>query len=94
MRYWPDWAEFRPPPPPAPARTPLRDIVLAALAEAFLTRRDTVFRLTSCTGCAPGRLCADHAEDLAAARVYEAAYARIAGYGSDGALLHALGGLT
>ena len=94
MHYWPDWAEFRPPPPAAPPRTPLRDIVLAALAEAFLTRRDTVFRLTSCTGCAPGRLCADHAEDLAAARVYEAAYARIAGYGSDGALLHALGGLT
>ena len=94
MRYWPDRTEFRPPPPPAPALGPLRDIVLAALAEAFLTRRETVFRLTSCDGCRPGALCAGHAEDVAAARVYEAAYARIAGYGSDGALLAVLGGLA
>jgi len=87
------WHEFTPPPPQA-ALGPLRDIVLAALAEAFLTRRETVFRLTSCDGCRPGALCAGHAEDVAAARVYEAAYARIAGYGSDGALLAALGGLA
>ena len=71
--------------------TPLRDLVLCALAEAIVTRRaGPVF----CEDCRPGVLCADHREDLAVAREYEAAYMRIGRVGSDGAALELLGGLT
>jgi hypothetical protein len=74
---------------PAP---PLRDIILGALAEAFLTRRAG---MSFCADCGPGgRLCPDHAEDQAAAGVYEAAYMRVAGIGSDGGVLALTGGLT
>ena len=71
--------------------TPLRDRVLCALAEAIITRRaGPVF----CEDCKPAVLCADHREDLAVARDYEAAYMRIRRLGSDGATLELLGGLT
>jgi hypothetical protein len=57
------------------AAMPLRELILAALAEAFLTRRaQTVF----CADCTPGHLCPDHQEDTEAADAYEAAYTQVA----------------
>jgi hypothetical protein len=87
---WSDlMAEWQGDPAAVPAR-PLRDLVLAALAEAVVTRRaGPVF----CADCHPAALCADHREDLARARDYEAAYMRVMGIGSDGAMLEILGGL-
>jgi hypothetical protein len=81
---------------PAPCHE-LRVLVLAALAKNVLDLRDQVSRDVFCADCKPGRLCADHgdhAEDLAVARQMEAAYMRVRGIGSDGAMLELLGGLT
>jgi hypothetical protein len=87
MYYWP---EFIPPPPPAGGR-PLREVVLAALALAWMACTESS---GYCGDCSPGRLCPDHADALAGAAEFERAYARVAGYGTDGAVLHALGGLA
>ena len=81
--------------PAAATTTPVRDLALGALAEAIVTRRvGLAFLAEECADCTPGRLCADHREDLAAAREYEAAYMRVARIGSDGAFLEMTGGLT
>src|SRR5262249_54569309 len=84
------WTELWPSGPPAPPGLPLRDLILGALAEAFLTRRECAGR---CADCTPRRLCADHAEDLEVAVAYEAAYMRVRGIGSDGAITALTGGL-
>ena len=74
----------------APATAPpLQVLVLGALAEAFINRRNAI---GFCADCTP--MCPDHAQDLADAAAYEAAYMRIRGIGSDGAMLTILGGLT
>ena len=87
MYYGP---EFIPPPPPAGGR-PLREVVLAALALAWLASAEPPGH---CDDCARLGRCADHRQALAAAAEFERAYARVAGYGTDGAVLHALGGLA
>jgi hypothetical protein len=67
----------------APARPPARCTCRRSVGMSF------------CADCGPGgRLCPDHAEDQAAAGVYEAAYMRVAGIGSDGGVLALTGGLT
>ena len=53
---------------------PLRITILGALAYTALAYRDT----GDCAECQPGRECADHASDLAAAAAYEAAYMQVA----------------
>ena len=86
-----DWSSGNPVP-----RHELRVLVLAALAEGILSRRDQVSRDVFCADCKPGRLCADHAcheGELAVASEMEAAYMRVRGIGSDGAMLEILGGL-
>jgi hypothetical protein len=83
-----DWPAGNPVPVPD---HPLRVLVLAALAEGILTRRD---RPGSCADCGPGALCADHANDLAVAGQMEACYMRVRGIGSDGAMLELTGGLA
>jgi hypothetical protein len=85
------WSELFTTGPGTPPATGLRQAVLGALAEAFITRRAA---MGFCGDCRPGRLCPDHAEDQAAAGLYEAAYMRIRGIGSDGAMLELTGGLA
>lgn len=70
-----------------------RHLVLGALAEAVLTRRGAAAFCTHCYAN-PSGLCLNHAEDLDIANAYEAAYMRVLGAGSDGAMLTLLGGLT
>jgi hypothetical protein len=79
---WPDMMNPWNPQPP-PAALPLRDLILSALAEAFLAREDAV---RYCRDCTPGRLCADHRLDADLAAQYEAAYTRLAAAPLTGAL--------
>ena len=89
------WPDFLTPwdagPAPAP---PLQVLVLAALTETARTLRDQVSAAVFCAGCDGGRLCPDHKGNLELASQYEAAYMRIRGIGSDGAMLTLIGGLT
>jgi hypothetical protein len=85
------WSELLPSGPCLPPAPPLRHLILGALAEAFVTRRNMI---GYCADCDPGRPCPDHAQDLDDADAYEAAYMRIRGIGSDGAMLTLTGGLT
>lgn len=88
---WPDlWTGWQGEPVPAPVQ-PLQVLVLAALAEAVLNRRDMP---EHCADCPDGGLCEAHAERLAIACQMEAAYMRVRGIGGDGAMLEILGGLT
>ena len=87
---WSDLLAWQGEPVPAPVQ-PLRDLVLGALAEAVLVRR---VGAGYCGDCRPAALCEDHAEDLAVACQYEAAFMRVLGIGGDGAMLEILGGLT
>jgi hypothetical protein len=86
------WAELLPSGPGKPPALGLRERVLCALAEAYVTRRVAIGNCYDCTVL--GRMCADHAEDAALADAYEADYMRIRGIGSDGAMLTLIGGLT
>lgn len=71
--------------PSGPARPapglPLREVILSALAEAFITRKSAI---SFCADCAPpgGRLCADHRLDQDLARQYDDAYAQVAAGGA------------
>lgn len=67
----------------APALS-LRDLVLAALAEAVLVRRTEPGYCGDCAPCGP---CEDHREELALADDFERVYKRIRFTGSDGAAL-------
>jgi hypothetical protein len=61
---------------------PLRELILAALAEAAITRRtETGF----CAGCrkTPDGLCPDHRDASAEADGYEGAYAQVATCSGD-----------
>jgi len=84
-----DWSGGQPVPEPV---SRLRELVLGALAEGVLTRRDRVSRAVFCADCGD-EPCADHRGDLTVASEMEAAYMRVRGIGSDGAMLELLGGL-
>ncbi len=73
------------------AALPLRELTLSALASAALALREGE---GFCGDCAPGRPCPDRRKDLSLAGAYEAAYMRIRGIGSDGAMLTLTGGLA
>ena len=91
MMSWPDlWTGWQGEPRPIPVQ-PLRVLVLGALAMAALSCRDMP---AHCADCPDGGLCDGHAKRLAIACQYEAAYMRVRGIGSDGAMLEILGGLT
>lgn len=75
---------------PAPA-PPLQILVLAALSQVKDTLREAAGH---CADCERGQACADHEGSLELAGQYEAAYMRIRGIGSDGAMLTLTGGLT
>jgi hypothetical protein len=70
----------------APAPPTLRELVLAALGEAVVTRR---WGIGDCCDCkrAPDGLCPDHRPDDAMADAYEAAYQMVSGFGRDGSIL-------
>ena len=85
------FSELLPSGPGKPAALTLRETVLGAIAEAVLARR---YGHQDCADCRPGQDCADRAADLAIADAYEAAFMRILGIGSDGAMLTLTGGLT
>lgn len=76
--------------PPGP-RPSLRELILGALAGTAIGLRECA---GFCADCQPRRPCPDHAGDLALASAYEAAYMRLRGIGSDGAMLALTGGLT
>jgi hypothetical protein len=85
------WPELLPSGPGKPPALTLRETVLGGLAEAVLTRRHGHH---DCNDCQPGQDCAGRTADLAIAAAYEAAFMRIRGIGSDGAMLTLTGGLT
>jgi hypothetical protein len=85
------WSELLPSGTGTPPALPLRHLILAALAEAAITRREGE---GFCGDCAPGRPCPDRRKDLSLATQYEAAYMRVRGIGSDGATLTLTGGLV
>lgn len=58
-----------------PAALPLRELILSALAEAFITRQSAI---GFCADCDPGQLCEDHRLDRDLARQYDAAYMQVA----------------
>jgi hypothetical protein len=87
------FSELLPTGPGLPPALGLRELTLSALASAILTLREGP---GYCADCQPGRPCADHADhwkSLDLADRMEAAYMRIRGIGSDGAMLTLTGGL-
>ena len=70
---WPDLTFAGRGTPPA---LPLRELILSALAEAFITRRTAIGFCADCT--LDGRPCPDHRLDQDLARQYDAAYAQVA----------------
>ena len=86
------WPDFMTPwmagPAPAP---PLQILVLAAIAQVKDALREGPGH---CDDCEHAQLCADHQGNLELASQYEAAYMRIRGIGSDGAMLTLIGGLA
>ena len=84
------WSELGTTGPGTPLGLSIREIVLGVLADHVLTLREAA----GCADCKPGQVCDDHAEDAAFADAIEAAYMRLRGIGSDGAVLRLLGGLT
>jgi hypothetical protein len=84
------FSELLPSGPGLPPALGIRELTLSALASAALTLREGP---GYCADCKPGRPCDDQRKSLDLASQYEAAYMRIRGIGSDGAMLTLTGGL-